>query len=574
PLELPASRSGAVRHLGAWAAVRVAGRASRSHLARAGRRRRDVLRRPAAARVRAGADPLRRRIHPPPRHRHRDRCPRDPGARAAARVGSRARRPRRRVRCGAHPRRAARAAAGEAAGPDRLRTAAGARRHCARDARGVRRGGEGRSRHPAQGLAGTGRRARGRDRRRTRAARAVRARPPPARGPARGRDGAGGGARAGDRRRRAARAPRHGRPRARDRSGNSRARGRGAAAGAGAAMRVAHLDTGREWRGGQRQVLLLMEGLARRGHDVRLLAPRGPLLERARAAGIESREWRPGGEWDLFAMLDAAGALRAWRPDLAHAHSAHAHALGVPAARLAGVPGVVVSRRVDFAIATQPFSRLKYRMPVDRYFCISAGVEAVMRAGGVPESKLARVPSGVELPSRGAALAEAVSRRSLREELGLAADVKLVGTVAALAPHKDHATLLEAAALVTRARDDVHFVWAGEGECRPALERRRRELGLESRVHLLGFRDDPMPLQVQLDLFVLAFYLEGLGTALLDAQALGLPIVATAVGGITDVIENGVNGRLVPPRDPEALAAAIEEALSRPDLAAAWADRG
>lgn len=338
-------------------------------------------------------------------------------------------------------------------------------------------------------------------------------------------------------------------------------------------MRIAHLDTGREWRGGQRQVLLLLQGLERRGHDVLLLAPPGPLLDRARAAGIPIRPWRPLGEWDLGALLAAAGALRAWRADLAHAHSAHAHALGVPAARLAKVPGVVVSRRVDFAVGTHPLSRLKYRMDVDRYFCISAGVERVMREGGVPAAKLARVPSGVELPSREAALAEAASRPSLRDELGLPASAKLAGTVAALAPHKDHATLLEAAALVVRDDPGAHFVWAGEGECRPALERRRRELKLESHVHLLGFRSDVMALQVQLDLFVLSSYLEGLGTALLDAQALGVPIIATATGGIPDAIEDGVTGRLVPPRDPAALAAAILDSLARPDRPAAWAAR-
>lgn len=326
-------------------------------------------------------------------------------------------------------------------------------------------------------------------------------------------------------------------------------------------MRVAHLDTGREWRGGQRQVLLLAQGLERRGHDVLLLAPPGPLLERARAAGLETRIWRSFGEWDVLAMLAAADALRSWRPDIAHAHSAHAHALGVPAARRAGVPGVVVSRRVDFAVATHPLSGMKYRMPVDRYFCISRGVEQVMRAAGIPEAKLALVPSGIELPERAQAEAEAARGRPLREQLGLPAGATLAGTVAALAPHKDHATLLAAAARVAAVREDVHFAWVGDGECRPALERQRAALGLESRVHLMGFRRDALPLMVQFDLFVLASHLEGLGTSLLDAQALGVPIVATRVGGIPDAIEDGVNGRLVPPRDPEALAGAILETL-------------
>lgn len=338
-------------------------------------------------------------------------------------------------------------------------------------------------------------------------------------------------------------------------------------------MRIAHLDTGRTWRGGQRQVLLLAQGLARRGHEVLLLAPEGPLLERARAAGIETRRWRPLGEWDLLAAWSAARALRAWRADIAHAHSAHAHAVGVPAARRAGVRGVVVSRRVDFAVATHPLSRLKYRMPVDRYFCISRGVAGVMRAGGVPEEALALVPSGIELPDPAATREAAARRPALRAELGLPQDTRIVGTVAALAPHKDHATLLAAAARVTAARSDVHFAWAGEGECRSALERRRRELGLEGRVHLLGHREDAVALITQFDVFALSSHLEGLGTSLLDAQALSVPVVATRTGGIPDAVEDGITGKLVPPRDPAALAAALLATLDDPAAAAARAAR-
>ena len=138
-------------------------------------------------------------------------------------------------------------------------------------------------------------------------------------------------------------------------------------------MRIAHLDTGREWRGGQAQVLLLARGLAARGHATLLLAPPGPLLERARAAGLEVQPWGARGEWDLGALLAARAALARFAPQVAHAHSAHAHALGVPAARMAGVPVVVVSRRVDFEVGGNPLSRIKYRMPVDAYLCNPEG---------------------------------------------------------------------------------------------------------------------------------------------------------------------------------------------------------
>lgn len=328
-------------------------------------------------------------------------------------------------------------------------------------------------------------------------------------------------------------------------------------------MKVAHLDTGREWRGGQQQVLWLAEGLAARGIECLLLAPHGPLLERAVAAGLATRAWEARGEWDVPAVLAARRALREFAPEVVHLHSAHAHALGVPAARGLGAR-IVVSRRVDFAISTHPLSWLKYRLPVDRYFCISRGVVEVMREGGVPEVKLALVPSGV----RFAAGDEVAAAPDLGRDLGLPAGATLVGTVAALAPHKDHADLMRAAAIVAAARPEVHFVWLGEGECRPALEAQRRALGLEARVHLAGFHAGARAMIPQFRLFVMASWLEGLCTSIIDAQSLGVPVVATRVGGIPDLVEDGASGWLVAPRDPAELAAAILAALADPAEAA------
>ena len=319
-------------------------------------------------------------------------------------------------------------------------------------------------------------------------------------------------------------------------------------------------------------MLLLMRGLAARGHQCLLLAPAGPLLEQARGPGVEVERWSPLGEWDVAALLRAAAALRRFGPEVAHCHSAHAHALGVPAARLARVPVTVVSRRVDFAVAGNPLSRLKYRLPVDRYLCVSRGVMEVMRQAMIPSSRLALVPDGVELPPAGVVPARAPAA-DLCALIGVPSGTPVVGTVAALAPHKDHATLLRAAARVVARRPDVHFAWVGEGECRAALERQRAGLGLEAHVHLVGFRTDALGLLAQFTVFALSSYLEGLCTSLLEAQSLGVPIVATAVGGVPDVVEDGVTGRLVPGRAPEALARALLDALDRPDECRQWARR-
>jgi glycosyltransferase involved in cell wall biosynthesis len=336
-------------------------------------------------------------------------------------------------------------------------------------------------------------------------------------------------------------------------------------------MKVAHLDTARTWRGGQAQIAHLMRGLAARGVESLLLAPPGPLLERMRGEGFETVAWPARGEWDVGAVIAARGALARAAPDVAHCHSAHAHALGVPAARWAKTPVVVVSRRVDFAVGEHFLSALKYRMPVDRYLCISRGVMRVLERAGVPPERLALVPSGIEPPATSPG-APAETAADLRETIGVPAGARIVGTVAALAPHKNHADLLRAAARVAARLPDVHFAWIGAGECHAALLAQRGTLGLESRVHLLGFRPDARGLMRQFTVFALSSYLEGLCTSLLDAQMRGVPIVATAVGGIPEVVEDGRTGRLVPGRDPDAFADALIEALEHPERAAAWAE--
>ena len=130
------------------------------------------------------------------------------------------------------------------------------------------------------------------------------------------------------------------------------------------------------------------------------------------------------------------------------------------------------------------------------------------------------------------------------------AGVPVVGNVAALTGHKDHATLVEAMALLRPRCPEARLVIAGEGELRPALEAQVRERGLGDRVVFAGFRRDLDRLLPAFSVFCLSSRLEGLGTSLLDAMAFGLPVVATAAGGIPEAVEDGVTGRVAPPRDP------------------------
>src|SRR5581483_87601 len=125
----------------------------------------------------------------------------------------------------------------------------------------------------------------------------------------------------------------------------------------------------------------------------------------------------------------------------------------------------------------------------------------------------------------------------------------------------------QAAALLSNERPDVRFAIVGDGECRAALEAEARALGLDGVVHFLGWRRDLPAVYADLDVVCLASLNEGSPVALIEAMAAARPVVATAVGGVPEVVRDGISGLLVPPRDPQALAAAVGEVLARPDRA-------
>ncbi len=146
--------------------------------------------------------------------------------------------------------------------------------------------------------------------------------------------------------------------------------------------------------------------------------------------------------------------------------------------------------------------------------------------------------------------------------------------MAALTGHKDHATLVEAMALLRPRCPEARLVIAGEGELRPALEAQVRDCGLGDRVVFAGFRRDLDRLLPAFSVFCLSSRLEGLGTSLLDAMAFGLPVVATAAGGIPEAVEDGVTGRVAPPRDPAALAEALADVLGDEERRRAYGAAG
>ena len=253
--------------------------------------------------------------------------------------------------------------------------------------------------------------------------------------------------------------------------------------------------------------------------------------------------------------------LQDLRPDILHTHLYHPNLYGRLAALGLGIPVV--------AAVHNSYTRVKFHRRLwnfllgwasDRVLVGSAQVwQDVRHYDGVPASRLLLLPYGIRL----AELDTAWSREEARQALQVSGFV--LGAVGRLEEQKGHVYLLAALPEVQSEIPEATLVLVGEGRLRQDLERQVRELGLSDPVRFLGTRRDLPEIYRALDLFVQPSLWEGLPLALLQAMGAGLPVVATRVSGFREVIEDGVNGRLVEPGDPQALARVLLELYRHPE---------
>jgi glycosyltransferase involved in cell wall biosynthesis len=324
-----------------------------------------------------------------------------------------------------------------------------------------------------------------------------------------------------------------------------------------------HIDTARTWRGGQNQVLLTVNGLNALGHRAALVAHADGVLRSRADEGLELIPIAPRTELDLAAAWRLSRVVKNLRPEIVHAHDAHATAMASLALSLgspAPAPALIVSRRVDFHLRRNSFSRWKHRQ-VDCFVAASEAIRQILIADGVPAERTVTVHEGIDVER-----VLAAPTVNVHETFWLPHHAPVVGNVAALVPHKGQRHLVEAAHLVVREIPDARFVILGEGELREPLERQIRDHHLEKHVLLPGFRTDVLGCIKGFDLFAMSSVTEGLGTSLLDAMACSRAIVATRAGGIPEIVEDGRNGVLVEPRDHGAMARAIVRLLGDESL--------
>ena len=328
-------------------------------------------------------------------------------------------------------------------------------------------------------------------------------------------------------------------------------------------LRILHVDPERNWGGGESQVLGLTTYLNCAGHSSVVAADSdGSLYRRLTTTGLSVRPLRVRNYCDLLAGLRLRRLVTAGRYDLVHFHTARAHALS-PWLHNTRVKRVV-TRRMDYPVKKGWVTRLLYIHSVDAVVAISAGVRAALLAAEVPAARIRLIPSGVDTTRF---TQDSDARVQIRRAYGFSDHETLVLSVGALAERKGYRTLLRAAHQLKAQGIQLRYLVCGEGALRTALQDEAGALGLEMDVRFAGFCPEISHYLAAADLFVHVPQWEGLGVAVIEALAAGLPVVASQVGGIPDLIKDHITGLLVPPQDPTALAAALTRLVQAP----AWA---
>lgn len=348
-------------------------------------------------------------------------------------------------------------------------------------------------------------------------------------------------------------------------------------------MRVLHLRASSGFAGPEQGLLRLGLALRRIGVTMKLIvyarAQRGRpdvswITDEAQAQGLWVEAWADRAKLPWRDVARLAAEIKAGAFDLLVTHEHKSDLMGYLAARRAGVPWVAVAHGYDFSLL-----RVRLYRRIDLWLLrraahvmvVSPPLRDELVAGGVPWERMTIVRNGIDVE---AFAAGAVERgRQWRERMAHAAG-PLIVSVGRLDRQKGFEYLIRAAAEVVRAIPSARFWIAGEGGLRARLDRQIRTSGLGDAVRLLGHQRDVSGIMAAADLVVLASLWEPLGNVLLEAHALGRPVVATRVGGVSEIVREGRTGRLVPPRDVRRLAQSILAVLGDPRGAELMGARG
>jgi glycosyltransferase involved in cell wall biosynthesis len=340
----------------------------------------------------------------------------------------------------------------------------------------------------------------------------------------------------------------------------------------GGRTRVLHLISSKGLYGAERVVLALCRQADPGGFEAvlgifRKEGARGDeFLREAEGLGIAMEIIRYTTAFDIGQLSNLFTVVRRHRPQLIHTHEYKTNILGFCVAKILGIP-IVSTVHALHKLKGRAKRELQFSVWLLRYFMavmpVSGEVHDELEALGVPAEKMVTIRNVPPLTEKTLAGGSA----SLREELGISPHRRLIGFLGRLIPAKGCDLLIRAVARIDGAHRDFVLVVVGEGPERESLETLAKSLGVGQTIRFCGFRTDPEHVYASLDLLVLPSREEGTPLVMLEGMWQEVPVIATAVGGIPEVIEHRANGILVPSEDPAALAAAIIESLEKPDEA-------
>lgn len=322
--------------------------------------------------------------------------------------------------------------------------------------------------------------------------------------------------------------------------------------------------------GAPRHLLTLLKFLDCRRFILKVICPPGPLVNEIKELKVPLFQVPMRGRSDVLAVNAIRKILRRERPDIVHCHGARAGLIGRSAAR--GLPLKIVytehTRTPQFKLSS-PVLEWSHRRALrildqftDVTIAVSQAVADFLKKGVARHSKVVVIHNGLEKQPRPSALEVA----HFREKYGFKEKELIIGTIGSLNYQKDHKTLIKAFQRISKKRSDTKLILVGAGEVKPYLEKLARRYRVADRVVMTGALPSVQSVLATFTIFVLPSLSEAFGLCLLEAMQAGVPIIATKVGGIPEVIKSGYNGLLVTPGDPKELASTIMRLLNDKQL--------
>jgi len=326
---------------------------------------------------------------------------------------------------------------------------------------------------------------------------------------------------------------------------------------------ILHLSTAKSWRGGEQQIANLVQELSKKEINQLIVCPYGAPLEKwCNTNNHPCYNFKKRFGLDPLFAWRVYKTSKAFKAEIVHAHDAQAHTTAVfNSFFLLAKPIIVINRRVIFPIKNSFFTKFKYNYyKVKKIICVSRAVQKVV-VEIVPENNTTVIPSSVKLSKT-----EDLKPGLLKEELHISSDTKIIGTVAALTSEKGINTFLDTAKLLLEKEEAFHFVIIGKGKLLDKLKFKANLLNIDKKVSFLGFRNNVKELLLDLDLLLFTSKSEGLGTSLLEACEMNVPIVAFSTGGIPEIITHKETGYLVQDYSSAEFANAVNELLHNSTL--------